>query len=77
LEVTMPRPRAYRRHQRQVKLARRYRILASVTSCSPADLSPKAMMWHLRCNCFDEPDANSLRRRRAEREWRSSLLDSS
>jgi hypothetical protein len=71
----MPRTRAYRRHQRQVKLARRYRILVSVYSCSPADLSPKAMTWHLRCNCFDEPNASSLRRRRDEREWRTALLD--
>lgn len=69
----MPRSRAYRRHKRAVKLARRYRIMLSGHGQSwyrDHPLTPRAMHAHLACNCFDEPRASALDRRRSERQWR-------
>ena len=64
----MPRTRAYRRHKRHVKLARRYRLLAY----EPERVGDRrAMNAHIRCNCFDDPREHSSGRRTIkEREWR-------
>lgn len=71
----MPRTRAYRRHKRHVKLARRNRILSYAYANSwidhyrgPAD--PRDMNAHIRCNCWDDPRAHAIERRRQERAWR-------
>jgi len=63
------RSRAYRRHTRAVKLARRYRILRSFSE-HYVNLTPRAMHYHLRCNCWDDPREQAMRRRREERAWR-------
>lgn len=64
----MSRSRAYRRHKRLVKLARRYRILRAVSIES--DLCPRYMAFHLRCNCFDDPREHGRGRRTIEeRNW--------
>lgn len=68
----MPRTRAYRRHKRRVKLARRHRIVkhsASWAFSGPFPIPPQVMHWHFRCGCFDHRET-TLRRRREEREWR-------
>jgi hypothetical protein len=67
------RTRAYRRHKRAVKLARRYRILTHVAAIPPIGLRPQQMHAHLRCNCFDDPRESAIRRRREERAWRAEL----
>jgi hypothetical protein len=63
----MPRTRAWRRHKRRVKFARRVRIVRHFAE--PPDRAYKVMHWHLRCTCFAEP--RSLERRREERAWRA------
>jgi hypothetical protein len=74
LEVNMPRTRAYRRHQRDRALARAYRVVLTYHSRDEAvrwdQLRPQARHFHWRCNCWDDPHASALRRRREEREWR-------
>ena len=65
----MPRSRAYRRHKRRVKLARRYRILQAVDALD-VDLCSQCMESHIRCNCFDDPRAHGRGRRTIEeRDW--------
>lgn len=64
------RSRAYRRHKRAVKLARRYRIMQSMSSWYDSRLNPRMMHAHIRCNCFEDPRESILRRRRDERAWR-------
>jgi hypothetical protein len=49
----MPRGRAYRRNQRRIKLARRYRIIEELMgAAAPPD--PRQRHWHLNCSCFDD-----------------------
>lgn len=64
------RSRAYRRHKRAVKLARRYRLMLSHSSWWADHLTPKLMHAHLRCNCFEDPREQAIRRRREQRAWR-------
>ena len=67
----MPRSRAYRRHKRRVKLARRYRILRTVVDAGETALYPQCMDAHIRCNCFDDPRAHGRGRRTIEeRTWK-------
>ena len=66
----MPRTRAYRRHKRQIKLARRYRITEDVLGCLPTHRDPRQRHLHIRCNCFDDPRERGHRRRCGERAWR-------
>jgi hypothetical protein len=75
----MPRTRAYRRHKRRVKLARRDRILAAAVASSRTEhyrgpVDPRDMNAHIRCNCWDDPRVSALRRRREERAWRELEL---
>jgi hypothetical protein len=64
----MPRTRAWRRHERRVKLNRRYRIVATVFRGTLHD--PRERHVHLRCNCFDDPRDHGRGRRSIEtREW--------
>lgn len=66
----MSRSRAYRRHKQAVKLARRYWILKHVVQLPPEWLHPQSVHFHVRCNCWEEPRASALARRRDERSWR-------
>ena len=66
----MPRSRAYRRHKRRVKLARRYRILRAVGTID-VDVDTRCMEFHARCNCFDDPREHGRGRRTIdERTWK-------
>ena len=66
----MPRSRAYRRHKRRVKLARRTRILHAVEALD-VDLGTRCMEFHIRCNCFDDPREHGRGRRTIEgRHWK-------
>ena len=62
--------RAHRRHKRAVKLARRYRIL-NAYGLSPSQPDPRAMHFHLNCNCWEKMEGD--RHRRARREARQEL----
>lgn len=67
------RSRAYRRHKRAVKLARRYRIMRTYDSMGwwrDHRLTPQAMNAHINCNCFEDPREEIILRRRDERAWR-------
>jgi hypothetical protein len=69
LEVKMPRTRTYRRRQRAVKLARRYRIVREVIWSLDSEPDPRWRHWHLNCSCF-EWETRRAERTRLEREWR-------